>query len=408
MQDHGITSLEILKKCLTASASIAFALLLIFMFDKCAGIFLSDEDDLVFDPYSHVTYSTPEFHITANINNFGFRGEAFDPRMRRQFRVVTLGDSFTFGWGVDFEDTWPRVLETQLREKGIDVEVVNLGQPGAYPAMYGDIGTRANPMLKPDLVIVAITQGDDLAQTLMEGGEPGAPAMKRSVRVTINNAIKSIVPNLIKLKKVISSKSVSEHDATAIWKNHVAALMLHLSPDEKIRFDEMDAEIRGMFVRGELNPGLLAWGLRGSDNIEKTLDLENPQIQRGIQQIAGILLQIRASTEVGGGKLIIVALPHGSFVSKQMNHNYGRMGFTMHDYYLTTSIMDDAIRLAATKAETDFFEVTKSFRLKSEKSNLFYKFDGHYTAHGQRLFARGIEPYVQSALRESLPQDTRD
>lgn len=45
-------------------------------------------------------------------------------------RIVALGDSLTAGYGLDAEDSFPAVLEAELRARGHDVEVVNAGVSG--------------------------------------------------------------------------------------------------------------------------------------------------------------------------------------------------------------------------------------------------------------------------------------
>jgi acyl-CoA thioesterase-1 len=45
-------------------------------------------------------------------------------------RIVALGDSLTAGYGLDAEDSFPAVLEAELRKRGHDVEVVNAGVSG--------------------------------------------------------------------------------------------------------------------------------------------------------------------------------------------------------------------------------------------------------------------------------------
>ena len=83
--------------------------------------------------------------------------------------MLAIGDSFTFGWGVSLEESWPKVLEATLRQAGVAVEVANLGFPGGSPVDYANIATRAVPALQPDLVLVAVLQGDDLGQLRAAG-----------------------------------------------------------------------------------------------------------------------------------------------------------------------------------------------------------------------------------------------
>ena len=69
------------------------------------------------------------------------------------FRVMTLGCSTTFGWGVDDEQSYPARLEAILKEQGHPVEVINGGQPG-YTSFQGLwLWDRSLRRYQPDLVI---------------------------------------------------------------------------------------------------------------------------------------------------------------------------------------------------------------------------------------------------------------
>ena len=60
-------------------------------------------------------------------NSLGFRGPVFRktaPESGR--RIACLGDSFTFGWGVADEDTYP----VKLQERLAGDQVMNFGNPG--------------------------------------------------------------------------------------------------------------------------------------------------------------------------------------------------------------------------------------------------------------------------------------
>lgn len=57
------------------------------------------------------------------------------PKPSDVLRIGCLGDSFTFGWGVEVDEAWCRQLEGRLgRVGGRRVETVNLGVPGYNPS----------------------------------------------------------------------------------------------------------------------------------------------------------------------------------------------------------------------------------------------------------------------------------
>ncbi len=69
------------------------------------------------------------------------------------FRVMTLGCSTTFGWGVDDELTYPARLEKILGEAGHPVEVINGGQPGHTSFQGLWLWEKALRRYQPDLVV---------------------------------------------------------------------------------------------------------------------------------------------------------------------------------------------------------------------------------------------------------------
>jgi hypothetical protein len=133
---------------------------------------------------------------------------------------------------------------------------------------------------------------------------------ERTAWSAIKAVLKSLYPNLLELRRrVLSPKA--EMSTTADWKERVADLLPHLSPEENGKLDRIDGEIKGMFVRGELNPGLLVASLRRPDEIWKTLDLDNLLVQKGIQEMSEELSRIKVSAEGVGGKIVVVSLPNG-------------------------------------------------------------------------------------------------
>jgi lysophospholipase L1-like esterase len=79
------------------------------------------------------------------------------------FRIVALGDSFTYGDGAPFEATWPSRLEQLLRQRGgaaAAVEVVRLGLPRYFPGAERLVLEHVGLRYEPDLVLVAVLPND--------------------------------------------------------------------------------------------------------------------------------------------------------------------------------------------------------------------------------------------------------
>jgi lysophospholipase L1-like esterase len=93
-----------------------------------------------------------------HINSRGTRGPEFQlPKPPGTFRILSLGDSKTFGWGVSEADTYSARLERLLQEHagpGTEIEVINAGcNAWSYPQMrfyFRDIGLQ----YQPDLILI--------------------------------------------------------------------------------------------------------------------------------------------------------------------------------------------------------------------------------------------------------------
>lgn len=93
-----------------------------------------------------------------NTNRQGFRNSEFSAKPAAgTYRIVCLGDSITFGWGMDEKLSYPRVLERYLNTQPgakIRVEVINAGVPGYDLEQITLYLSKKILSLKPDLVTV--------------------------------------------------------------------------------------------------------------------------------------------------------------------------------------------------------------------------------------------------------------
>src|ERR1039458_3603789 len=214
---------------------------------------------LIWGPYSVVEHVTEEFSYQARINNLGFRDRDFAVRRSGAKRVLAIGDSFTYGWGVDAKDSWPKVMEGELRRGGLEIEVANLGAPGAGPREYSALAERAIPLLRPDLIVVAMLQADDLFQAAESTVERPAPAREKLLL-----AFRALYPNLMQMLSPGDTKQihVSKEELRETWKKQVKDFLGQMTAAEKTRFENLPSQVRAAYQAGGLNPGLLYMAMR--------------------------------------------------------------------------------------------------------------------------------------------------
>lgn len=118
--------------------------------------------------------------VAVRINSRGYRGREYPWDAPAGFRVLGLGDSFAFGFGVDEDDTYLARLERALADR--HVEVINAGLAGMGPDNEARLLAADGPGLRPDLVLVGFFVGNDLmdvltgiARTHLRDGAPAIP-----------------------------------------------------------------------------------------------------------------------------------------------------------------------------------------------------------------------------------------
>lgn len=103
----------------------------------------------------------PEFNIEIRTNSQGLRDHEYSPEKASDtFRILTLGDSFTFGYGVETEETYAKVLEKLLNRRAeLKYEVLNGGVIGYNTFHELRYLKESGLALHPDLVVIGFTAG---------------------------------------------------------------------------------------------------------------------------------------------------------------------------------------------------------------------------------------------------------
>ena len=102
-------------------------------------------------------YTSLKKTLPITTNSDGFRGKAVlinnDPQSRR---IVGIGDSLMFGWGVRDEETYLSILSELLNSNFPEAswEIINMAVPGYNTVMEVETLKEKGLQYKPDIVII--------------------------------------------------------------------------------------------------------------------------------------------------------------------------------------------------------------------------------------------------------------
>jgi lysophospholipase L1-like esterase len=101
------------------------------------------------------------------INHDGFRGPELPSDMAERTVILALGDSGTFGWGVDEPNSYPAQLQRLCEENcASQILVVNGGVPSYTSSQTLAYLRELIPRLQPRLVIISVFWNDVLCSVL--------------------------------------------------------------------------------------------------------------------------------------------------------------------------------------------------------------------------------------------------
>ncbi|HQH73954.1 MAG TPA: GDSL-type esterase/lipase family protein, partial [bacterium] len=102
----------------------------------------------------------PTYGHHVRINSAGFRGpDEYSLEPHHALRILAIGDSRTYGFEVPDESTFCQVLQTELRGKGVDAEVINAGTHG-YSAVQCRAKLEQLLAYRPRVVIFSAGYND--------------------------------------------------------------------------------------------------------------------------------------------------------------------------------------------------------------------------------------------------------
>lgn len=155
-------------------AVVAILLIFILIIEGFSRVFLINAQSLNVNGYNSSGYgdllpnknfvdeSVPTMPYRVVTNSQGLRNDKdFKlPKPANIFRILAVGDSFTYGPYVPNQLTYPEYLDNYLHEKNVNSEVINAGVSGYTLEDELSYVSEKGIKLEPDLIIVGVYQND--------------------------------------------------------------------------------------------------------------------------------------------------------------------------------------------------------------------------------------------------------
>jgi len=293
-------------------------------------------------------------NININTNSKGLRDfREYDYQKNNKTRILILGDSTSFGNGVELEDSYPELLRQNFNE---EVEIINLGVPGyginnEY-LYYMNEGIKYNP----DIVLLQFTLNDWGTHQISE--DNGFETIDKKHSFSVNN----------------DGALILSEEENIFRSTHLFLLMRLRS--YSLIYSRLRAVCSSLIYRlKKLKGNEIHLFFKSKDSLE---------YKEAYNGYSYILEKLKTGTNA---KIIIFMGPHKLYLAnpQEIKEKYNV------DYEIEPEQTKQSIKEIAENLEIDVIEIT------SNDPDIFLKVDGHWTSRGNEMIAN--ELYVKLKKR---------
>jgi len=341
------------------------------------------------------TVKAPQSFMTyvVSINQLGLREAHTTPRAPSSSvrRIVVLGDSFTFGQGVDDATLFTTQLERRLNEGQSDTryDVINAGVPG-YGTGQELLLTRrlmAKGIVGQVYVLNLFT--NDLLDNLRldYGSRTTNPIQPGFVLDPTGRPVLKYTPQ--RLLREGSNLVAAQQRPTSMLLS-VLKVRLQSLAQTKPGFVRL-ARTLGFDVTVPRLPGVIsAW-------------YDDEVLQTGIPLMKALLAEIDATVKSRNGVLLVSLIPSPMQVYKDAYGEILRASFP--DDLMAKGFLEDPnraqrlVRSMCQELNLPFLDVYDTFAASNR--SLYVPVDGHFNEAGHALYAKSLERFVRAHLQDA-------
>ncbi|MBI5629791.1 MAG: SGNH/GDSL hydrolase family protein [Elusimicrobia bacterium] len=374
---------------------------------------------------------TEEFDMWFRTNAQGLREPGYvDPAHPGKIRVAAVGDSTTFGWGVERERVWPSAAQDLLGKKyGLsNVEIVNLGKPGASPEDYLRHVWHAGS-LNPDIVLLGFLPGNDCP---ISGRVQARDARQTQelARRTIAKAYwrekehhflhrfflarfvsrRLLQPMSERLRRASKEPASFLSEEANPLRSEAMARAIKESDDPQDALRRYEALKRSGWIEKGLHWTVNPWRLMEAIFAPYGfLDAHflRPETRRAMQGewelCREILLETKKAAARNGAELMILVIPQYMQADPRGIASFERLGLAMDRKLLSSRVVTDLVLDFC--RENGLFCIDPLSRFREEakitKEPLYFLLDAHMTAAGNRLLAQTVAQALAARMLAS-------
>lgn len=296
---------------------------------------------------------TEEYQVPIITNEDGFRDDPIPPT--KSFKILLLGDSFAFGYGVARP-----YLFADLLEQNLGVEVINAATGGFDLIHQLQFLKYYARHYSPDLILYAMYLGNDLT---------------KNDKWTYNGE------NIIG----VGRPTVRSH-----WDIKLASLVKILR--HRLRFSNPN--------RREWTPPFLYLAMTA-----KNLDAEAQKRYRDSQILFRDLVSESKKMKT---PLLLVTIPYKTAVEADAQK---RLSKNVEKFWLDYDLLrpQREIRQWAKESNIPFHDLTSDLRENYEKNNrrLYFFKDGHLNQEGHAVVAKALLPFLEPYIANRIHDHRR-
>jgi len=340
------------------------------------------------DPVYHHRYlanatvrdQRPDYNVAYTLNAVGLRGSSNDgPKPAGTRRLLMLGDSFTFGIGVDDGKEFPALLQQAFDGVSLPVDVINAGV-GSYSPILHYLTLRDRYLAwEPDAVVLWIDFGDihDDAvyeRHLLHDEEGRVIACNPDYVDGRPDWIGALLLRSA-LMKYLHSKFVRSYEKIRILGVRSYLWAKIRGEDTKLKAVHMLGRRRARVDLVKYDRYLMIRGLA-----------TQAELERYWARTGGYILKIHEMLKERGIPLLLGLYPYGTQVGPAQWHD-GRVYF-MFEQGVTYDdpLPFDFIKAFGARHGIPVIDTHPSFAAAADEQ-LFLPLDGHFTDAGHRVVA---------------------